>query len=189
MHRPVFREVWQTPSEQMYHLLTSLYLHLIEAEDRLFASLGVERNVFWALWHIGRTPQGTSMTALSRAIWSDKSTITHLIDRLEEAGLARRNIDRQDRRVRTLVLTPQGRELRQRLIEAHQQLTARLLPPEHLALQGATIEQLIKLEEHMRTMLSERTSLQLLAAEPPKASGAPTWEHTPETTTQPGGHQ
>ncbi len=178
MQRPVFREQWQTPSEQMYHLLTSLYMHMIEAEDGLFASMGVERNIFWALWHIGRSPQGTSMTALSRAIWSDKSTITHLMDRLEEAGLARRSVHRQDRRVRTLVLTPQGHELRQRLIEAHLQLTARLLPSEHLALQGMTLEQLIKLEEHMRAELAEHKPLHLLSAE-----DAPTGDAKAEPTT------
>jgi DNA-binding MarR family transcriptional regulator len=180
MQRPIFREVWQTPSEQMYHLLTSLYMHLIEAEDGLFANMGVERNVFWALWHIGRSPQGTSMTDLSRAIWSDKSTITHLIDRLEEAGLARRDINRQDRRVRRLVLTQQGYELRQQLVEAHTQLTQRLLPPEHLALQGVTLEQLIKLEEHMRAILAESTPLRVLAADAADASSAADKEAQPQ---------
>lgn len=180
MQRPIFREIWQTPSEQMYHLLTSLYMHMIEAEDRLFANMGVERNAFWALWHIGRSPQGTSMTDLSRAIWSDKSTITHLIDRLEEAGLARRDINRQDRRVRRLVLTQQGYELRQQLIEAHMQLTQRLLPPEHLALQGVTLEQLIKLEEHMRAMLAERKPLRVLAADATNASSAAGDEAQPQ---------
>ena len=180
MQRPVFREIWQTPSEQMYHLLTSLYMHMIEAEDGLFASMGVERNAFWALWHIGRSPQGTSMTDLSKAIWSDKSTITHLIDRLEEAGLARRDINRQDRRVRRLVLTQQGYELRQQLIEAHMQLTQRLLPPEHLALQGVTLEQLIKLEEHMRALLAERKPLRVLAPEAADASSAAGEEAQPQ---------
>lgn len=165
MQRPIFREIWQTPGEQMYHLLTSLYMHMIEAEDELFASMGVERNSFWALWHIGRSPQGISMTDLSKAILTDKSTITHLIDRLEEAGLARRDIHRHDRRVRRLVLTQQGYELRQQLIEAHRQLMQRLLPQEHHALQDITIEQLIKLEEHMYLLLAQRTPLRVLAPE------------------------
>jgi DNA-binding MarR family transcriptional regulator len=163
MHRPIFREIWQTPGEQMYHLLTSLYMHVIEAEDELFASIGVERNSFWALWHIGRSPQGISMTDLSKAILTDKSTITHLIDRLEEASLARRDIHRHDRRVHRLVLTQQGYELRRQLIEAHRQLMQRLLPPEHHALQDITIEQLIKLEEHMYLLLAQRTPLHLLS--------------------------
>jgi MarR family transcriptional regulator for hemolysin len=180
MQRPIFREIWQTPSEQMYHLLTSLYMHMIEAEDGLFAGMGVERNAFWALWHIGRSPQGTSMTDLSRAIWSDKSTITHLIDRLEEAGLARRDINRQDRRVRRLVLTQQGYELRQQLIEAHMQLTQRLLPPEHLALQGVTLEQLIKLEEHMRAILAERKPLRVLSPDATDTSSAADEEAQPQ---------
>lgn len=184
MQRPLFREIWQTPSEQMYHLLTSLYVHMIDAEDGLFASIGVERNVFWALWHIGRSPQGTSMTDLSRTILSDKSTITHLIDRLEEAGLARRDIHRQDRRVRRLVLTQQGHELRQQLIEAHMQLTQRLLPPEHLALQDITIEQLIKLEEHMGLMLAQRNPLHLLSPDAAEASSAAGEEVQPRTASQ-----
>lgn len=187
MQRPIFREIWQTPGEQMYHLLTSLYMHMIEAEDELFASRGVERNSFWALWHIGRSPQGISMTDLSKAILTDKSTITHLIDRLEEAGLARRDIHRHDRRVRRLVLTQQGYELRRQLIEAHRQLMQRLLPPEHHALQDITIEQLIKLEEHMYLLLAQRTPPRRLSPGAAEASAPADEEDQPQTASQPTG--
>src|SRR5262245_8484625 len=117
MQKPALPERIQKESMQFYHLLISLYMHLLEGEDRLFAGEGIERNMFWALWHIGRSPQGTSMTALSRAIWSDKSTITHLVDRMEEAGLVQRKAHRQDRRVKTLLLTTKGRMALDRLVE------------------------------------------------------------------------
>ena len=173
MQRPASRQSWQTRSEQFYHLLISLYMHLMEGEDRLFASEGIERNMFWALWHIGRQPQGTSMTALSRAIWSDKSTITHLVDRMEEAGLVQRNQHQRDRRVKTLVLTPKGRTLRERLIARHEEALAQLLPPERVSRQSAAYEQLSSLEEHMRSILAEKSALQALPTAAPEEGASP----------------
>jgi DNA-binding MarR family transcriptional regulator len=154
----------QKESMQFYHLLIGLYMHLMEGEDRLFGAEGIERNMFWALWHIGRSPQGTSMTALSRAIWSDKSTITHLVDRMEEAGLVQRSAHRQDRRVKTLMLTPKGRIALDRLVGLHQQIIEHLLPHELLVHQDTALEQLATLEKHMRAVLGDKEELRLLAS-------------------------
>lgn len=50
--------------------------------------------------------------------WSCASYITVLADRLEARGLVIRSPDPEDRRVKRLVLTDAGRELRGRLVEA-----------------------------------------------------------------------
>jgi DNA-binding MarR family transcriptional regulator len=162
MQMPAIPDYSQKESTQFYHLLIGLYMHLMEGEDRLFSAEGIERNMFWALWHIGRSPQGTSMTALSRAIWSDKSTITHLVDRMEEAGLVQRSAHRQDRRVKTLMLTPTGRIVLSRLVDLHQQILEHLLPRELLVHQAPVIEQLATLERHMRAVLGNKEELRLL---------------------------
>jgi DNA-binding MarR family transcriptional regulator len=52
---------------------------------------------------------------LVRVFGIKQSTFTSLIDRLEEAGLLRREINREDRRSFLLHITEEGRELAERL--------------------------------------------------------------------------
>jgi MarR family transcriptional regulator, organic hydroperoxide resistance regulator len=56
-----------------------------------------------------------SMKELGARIHCDASFITAIADTLEERGLALREIDPDDRRIKRLVLTPKGTELRARL--------------------------------------------------------------------------
>ena len=45
----------------------------------------------------------------------ERSNVTGLVDRLEEAGLVERRVDPEDRRIKTLVVTEAGRHMRGRL--------------------------------------------------------------------------
>jgi MarR family transcriptional regulator, organic hydroperoxide resistance regulator len=56
-----------------------------------------------------------SMKELGARIHCDASFITAIADTLEQRGLAVREIDPDDRRIKRLVLTPEGIELRSRL--------------------------------------------------------------------------
>jgi DNA-binding MarR family transcriptional regulator len=56
-----------------------------------------------------------SMKELGARMHCDGSFITSIADELEERDLARREIDQKDRRIKNLVLTPKGLELRLRL--------------------------------------------------------------------------
>ncbi|HEV2360220.1 MAG TPA: MarR family transcriptional regulator [Acidimicrobiales bacterium] len=56
-----------------------------------------------------------SMKELAARMCCDPSFVTGIADRLEEAGLAHRQVDPSDRRVKTLVLTDKGRDVRARL--------------------------------------------------------------------------
>ena len=80
-----------------------------------------------------------SQAALASHVHLEGATITHHIDRLEAAGLVRRQLDPNDRRVRRLELTHAGTELHSRLlaagIELQQHVLAGLGPPERTALQ------------------------------------------------------
>lgn len=58
-----------------------------------------------------------SMRTLAACLHNDPSNITGLIDRLEAKGLAERQVDPSDRRVRALVLTDAGRRTRATLRE------------------------------------------------------------------------
>jgi DNA-binding MarR family transcriptional regulator len=58
-----------------------------------------------------------SQRELAQCLHFDASNVTDIVDRLEERGLVVRTIDPTDRRVRRLVLTREGEELRQKLFE------------------------------------------------------------------------
>ncbi|MCX7791670.1 MAG: MarR family transcriptional regulator [Chloroflexaceae bacterium] len=63
---------------------------------------------------------GWRLTDLSERLLVDKSTITRIVDRLESAGLVRREADPDDRRVQRVVLTGEGQQTRDRARAAHE---------------------------------------------------------------------
>jgi len=68
-------------------------------------------------------PMGT----LAQAFHCDASTMTWLVDRLEERGFAERRSLPSDRRVKAVVLTPSGVEMKARLLEKMYQPPAELV--------------------------------------------------------------
>jgi len=71
---------------------------------------GLSPGRFAALTLIDRNP-GISQTALSRAIGSDKSTLTPVLDHLVKRGLIGRTRPHSDRRLYELTLTEAGKAL------------------------------------------------------------------------------
>src|SRR5215210_9402240 len=75
------------------------------------------------------------MRHLAQALACDNSNVTGIVDRLEERGLVERRAAPNDRRVKMLVLTPAGAELRarhrERMAEPPDAISA--LPPEDQA--------------------------------------------------------
>jgi DNA-binding MarR family transcriptional regulator len=57
-----------------------------------------------------------AMSALADALRCDNSNVTGIADRLEAAGLVERRSAPNDRRVRALVLTERGREVREQVV-------------------------------------------------------------------------
>jgi DNA-binding MarR family transcriptional regulator len=58
-----------------------------------------------------------AMSALADALFCHASNVTGIVDRLESRGLVERTPGAEDRRVKTLVLTPEGAVVRARVIE------------------------------------------------------------------------
>jgi DNA-binding MarR family transcriptional regulator len=54
-----------------------------------------------------------AMSALAELLQCDNSNVTQIVDRLEADGLVERHPSATDRRVKTLVLTAHGREVRE----------------------------------------------------------------------------
>jgi MarR family transcriptional regulator for hemolysin len=68
-----------------------------------------------------------SQAALATHVHLEGATITHHVDRLEAAGLVRRELDPGDRRIRRLELTDAGAKLHARLLGAVIDLQRRVL--------------------------------------------------------------
>ena len=79
--------------------------------------------VLQALWEM----DGLSISDLGEKVQLEKSTMTSLIDRMEAAGLVRRDDHPTDRRAYRICITARGRELEEKLdqvvTEAYNRLT------------------------------------------------------------------
>jgi DNA-binding MarR family transcriptional regulator len=100
------------------------------AEQLLRVAAGLQHHLEIAVVALGLTP------AVARALYQldpdrplpardlaellacDRSNITALVDRLEDAGLVRRQVDLADRRIKTLVVTDAGRQVQRQIREA-----------------------------------------------------------------------
>ena len=87
--------------------------------------VGLSPGRFAALVLIHRNP-GISQTALSRAIGSDKSTLTPVLDNLVKRGLISRVRTRNDRRLYELTLTDAGQKVMRAMHECAQRYESSL---------------------------------------------------------------
>ena len=113
-------------SQDVYRALTRVFLQLDDCDRHLFTDYGLSPRQFWALQYLDED-QGRSMVDLSRALLTNKSNITAIVDHLEQASLARRTPDAHDRRVILITLTPEGRRLRDFVCEQHEERMRELL--------------------------------------------------------------
>ena len=88
------------------------------------------------------------MSTLADALLCDASNVTGIVDKLESRGLiARQNAD-HDRRIKMLVVTERGREVRQRI---HDRVAE---PPPSIAAVPAEVRR--RLADVLRTLLAEQ---------------------------------
>jgi DNA-binding MarR family transcriptional regulator len=92
--------------------VAGLFARLVSEGEALAKSLGIPVFLIKAL-HMLDTP--LAMKDLGRRMHCDPSFITSIADSLEKNGLAAREPDPGDRRVKRLVLTPAGAELKGRI--------------------------------------------------------------------------
>jgi MarR family transcriptional regulator, organic hydroperoxide resistance regulator len=92
--------------------VAGLFARLVTEGEALAKSLGIPPFVIKAL-HMLDTP--LAMKDLGRLMHCDPSFITSIADTMEKHGLAAREADPGDRRVKRLVLTPAGVDLKRRI--------------------------------------------------------------------------
>jgi DNA-binding MarR family transcriptional regulator len=112
--------------QEIYRMLTKTFILLDDCDRRFFAEYGLSTRQFWALQHLD-SERGCSMVDLSRVLFTDKSNVTGIVDRLERLELVTRTTDPRDRRVILVTLTPAGQQLRDKVSAQHADLIRQLI--------------------------------------------------------------
>ncbi|HSD81775.1 MAG TPA: MarR family transcriptional regulator [Solirubrobacteraceae bacterium] len=100
------------PAAEAWSLIGELFqAHARPRWSALAAELDLSPPQATALLRLG-DPDGMPMRQLACALHCDNSNVTGIVDRLEDRGLVERRVDAADRRVKRIVLTPDGAALR-----------------------------------------------------------------------------
>ena len=108
---------------------------------------------------------GRAMGSLANSFHCDASTMTWLVDRLEERGLVERRLLPSDRRVKAVALTPSGVKTKSELMDRIYEPPDALLVLDRAALDGlqgaltkirnSTVEMNEHMKEHIRESAAE----------------------------------
>lgn len=96
------------------------------AFDRCLKPLNVTRSQWWVLAYLSRE-DGMTQSQLAEELDLGKVAVGGLIDRLEKAGLLRRDADASDRRVNRVFLEPKSKQLIARMRKVSHQLNQQIL--------------------------------------------------------------
>ena len=124
-------------AEEAWGLMSRLFWEMRPRMLRIAAEFGLSPPQLFALRSLN-PEQPVPMRALAQALHCDSSNVTGLIDGLAAQGLVERHEAEHDRRMRMLVVTERGSEIRDRLAEVMQQL------PPALAGLSAADQQLLR---------------------------------------------
>ncbi|HEV2786501.1 MAG TPA: MarR family transcriptional regulator [Solirubrobacteraceae bacterium] len=121
----------RTPVEDAWTLMGRLFWQMRPRMLRVAAEFGLTPPQLFALRALD-PDDPVPMSTLAGALHCDNSNVTGLVDGLEAQGLVERRPAEHDRRVRMVVVTERGSEVRDRLAEVMQEV-----PPELAALNAA----------------------------------------------------
>jgi DNA-binding MarR family transcriptional regulator len=96
-----------------------------------FAQFGISGAQWGVLRNLHRASQegraGLRLTELGERLLIRPPSVTTLVDRLEKAGLVRRDAVPEDQRAKQVVLTDRGRQLLDRILSVHDEQIGRLM--------------------------------------------------------------
>lgn len=96
---------------RLFHLMHLAHHALFKEADRgLLETLGISSVQLSALFVI-KASDGCSMSHVAETLRMNRSAVTTLVQRLEKAGLVRREADAEDGRAARLFITPKGARL------------------------------------------------------------------------------
>lgn len=105
----------KSPAQEAWRLLWDFMLENRRRFLHAVAELGLSPPQAFALRHMD-PDRPVTMSELADVLFCDASNVTGLVDRLEARGIVERRADERDRRVKTVVFTPEGLELRERIV-------------------------------------------------------------------------
>ncbi len=128
-------------------LLSMVHQFMGRMCNRLLREHGIELNsaqgrILFVLWE----EDGIPITELAHATMLSKSTLTSMLDRLEETGHIRREHNPEDRRVTLIALTERNRLLRDRYDQVSREMT-------ELFYEGFTLDEIDSFEVGLRRIL------------------------------------
>ena len=118
-------------------------LERILTERGIDAFNGAQGRILYVLWQGDDVP----ISELSRQTGLAMTTLTSMLDRMEQAGLVRRDRDAKDRRRVRIVLTSKARELQHDFDEVSAQMNA-------IHYEGFTDEEVEQLEGYLERVLA-----------------------------------
>lgn len=128
-------------------LLSMVHQLMGRVFNRLLREHGIELNsaqgrILFVLWEEDSIP----ITELAHATMLSKSTLTSMLDRLEETGHIRREHSPEDRRVTLIAVTERNRLLRDRYDQVSREMT-------ELFYEGFTLDEIAAFELGLRRIL------------------------------------
>jgi DNA-binding MarR family transcriptional regulator len=115
----------RTPAQEAWELLGKLFWETRPRMLRVATELGLTPPQLFALRQLD-PDEPVPMRALATALHCDSSNVTGLVDGLAAQGLVERREAEHDRRMRMLVVTEHGADVRRRLLEVMRQVPEQL---------------------------------------------------------------
>lgn len=112
--------------QELYRILLDIYVLLDDGDRYALGEFGLTTTQFGVL-ELLTVDEGTRLVTLADRLLVARSTITRIIDQLEEAGYVTRVVDPSDRRAQHVVLTEAGAEFRRKAQYSHQESLQRRL--------------------------------------------------------------
>ncbi len=100
---------------------------LRQAVDSELGAYGLTEATWRPLAYVGRLGEGVRQRELAAALGIEGPSLVRLLDNLERRGLIERREQKGDRRVRSIYLTPPGRELQRRVLRISDNIQQRVL--------------------------------------------------------------
>jgi DNA-binding MarR family transcriptional regulator len=138
------------------HQALRLWLRLLACTNRVEEPLrkrlreqfdGTSLPRFDLMAQLDRHPQGLKMRELSRRLMVTGGNVTGLVDKLVAEGLLERRNDSADRRVFSVLLTPEGKRQFRTMARAHEEWVVELFAGLDARQQAALFELLGRLKE------------------------------------------
>jgi DNA-binding MarR family transcriptional regulator len=104
--------------QQQYRMLHDIYVLLDDGDRRVLENFGLTTSQYAVLMLLDEE-EGRRLTTVSDRLLRARSTITRIVDQLEEARLVQRVADPEDRRAQRVVLTQEGIQRRELANDAH----------------------------------------------------------------------